>query len=205
MIHPITIGVWYPPTWTLETIIPALKSALKLYACDTKKPNNIYLLMYTYLYLRDFREANLLLQEYLKIMGQQGRKIEPDYLLGFIYLENGNKKEADFHFDGTIAEIEKIIEQNQPSISCIAHLSLAKIYSARNDRVKAMENLQKVTAHLGSTFFRVKDFKNCTMLDNIRNEPGFSEYLKEAESRYQKEHDEVKKLLRREGILISLL
>ncbi len=53
-------------------------------------------------------------------MKQQGRKIEPDYLLGFIYLETGNKKEADFHFEGTIKEIKKIIGQNQSSNNCVA-------------------------------------------------------------------------------------
>lgn len=179
----------------------ALGSAYKMYACDTKNTNNIYLLMYTYLYLRDFREAERLMQKYIEIMKQQGRKIEPDYLLGFIYLEIGNKKEADYHFEGTIKEIEKTIGQNQSSDNCVAYLALAKIYSARNEKTKAMENLRKVEDSLGSTIFRVKDFKNCTMLDNIRNEPGFAEYIKVAETRYRKEHDKVEKLLAREGIL----
>ena len=83
----------------------------------------------------------------------------------------------------------------------LAYLALAKIYSARNEKTKAMENLQKVEDTMGSTIFRVKDFKNCTMLDNIRNEPGFAEYIKVAEARYRKEHDKVEKLLAREGIL----
>ena len=179
----------------------ALKWAYKMYACDTKSSNNIYLLMYTFLYLRDFREAERLLQKYIEIMKQQGRKIEPDYLLGFIYLETGNKKEADYHFEGKIKEIKKIIRQNQSSNNCIGYLALAKIYSARNEKTKAMENLQKVEDTMGSTIFRVKDFKNCTMLDNIRNEPGFAEYIKVAEARYRKEHDKVEKLLAREGIL----
>ena len=181
----------------------AIKSALKMYACDTNNLKNIYLLLYTYLYLRDFKEAGLLLQKYIEIMKQQGRKIEPDYLLGFVYLENGLKKEADFHFDGTIKEILKIIELNEPSLTCRAYLALAKIYAARNEKAKALEYLQKVKDSLGSAFFRIKDFKNCTMLDNIRNEPGFAEYLKEAETRYRNEHDKVEKLLSQEGILNS--
>ena len=88
--------------------------------------------------------------------------------MGFIYLENGNNKEADFHFEGTISEMEQLIKYNQPSINCIAYLALAKIYSARNDKAKALENLQKVKDLMGSTIIRVKDYKNCTMLDNIR-------------------------------------
>ena len=179
----------------------ALNWAYKMYACDTNKINNIYLLMYTFLYLRDFTEAERLMQKYLEIMKLQGRKIKPDYLLGFIYLETGNKKEADYHFDGTIKEIKKIFEQNQSSNNCVGHLALAKIYSARNEKTKAMKNLQKAEESMGSTILRVKDFKNCTMLDNIRNEPGFEEYIKVAEARYRQEHDKVEKLLAREGIL----
>ena len=179
----------------------ALKWAHKLYACDTTNSDNIYLLMYTFLYPRDFREAERLMQKYLEIMKQEGRKIEPDYLLGFICLETGNKKGADYHFEGTIKEIEKLIEQNPSSNNCVDYLALAKIYSARNEKRKAMENLQKVMDSMGTTILRVKDFKNCTMLDNIRNEPGFAEYLKVAEARYRKEPDKVEKLLAREGIL----
>jgi hypothetical protein len=55
------------------------------------------------------------------------------------------------------------------------------------------------------TVFRIKDFKNCTMLDNIRQEPEFAEFIKEAEARYLKEHDKVEKLLGQEGILYSML
>ena len=134
-------------------------------------------------------------------MKQQGRKIEPNYLFGFVYLENGKKQEADFHFEETIKEASKIIERNQPSVTCRAYMTLAKIYSARNEKAKALEYLQKVTDCMGLTIFAVKDYKNCTMFDNIRHEPGFAEYLKKAEVRYRIEHDKVGKLLREEGIL----
>ena len=188
----------------LGNYISALKWAHKMYACNTKNPDNIYLLMYTNLYLRDFREAERLMQKYIEIMKQQGRKMEPDYLLGFIYLETGNKKEADHHFEGAIKAIEKIIGQNQSSDNCAAYLALAKIYSACNEKTKAMENLLRVEETMSSTFFRIKDFKNCTMLDNIRNEPGFAEYIKVAESRYIKEHFKVEKLLAMAGILDAI-
>jgi tetratricopeptide (TPR) repeat protein len=175
-----------------------------MYICDTTELSNIYLLMYTNLYLRDFKEAERLMQKYLGIMKQQGRRIEPDYLLGFVYLENGQKEEADFHFEGKIKEMSKYIAQNQPSYTCLAYMTLAKIYSARNERTKAMQYLNKAKNSMGSTIYRIKDFKNCTMFDNIRHEAGFAEYLKEAEERYQTEHNKVEKLLKQEGILGSL-
>jgi hypothetical protein len=39
------------------------------------------------------------------------------------------------------------------------------------------------------------------MLDNIRNEPGFSDYLHEAETKFLSERQKVEKLLRDEGII----
>jgi TolB-like protein/AraC-like DNA-binding protein len=183
----------------------ALKSALKMYACDTNNLKNIYLLLYTYLYQRDFREAGLLLQKYTEIMKQQGRKIEPNFQLGWVYLENGYKKEAEYHLEGSKKAMLKIIEQKQPSESCIAYLNLTKIYSVSNEKAKALENLRKAKSLMKFTVFRIKDFKNCTMLDNIRQEPEFAEFIKEAEARYLKEHDKVEKLLGQEGILYSML
>ncbi len=181
----------------------ALNSALKMYACDTKDIDNIYLLMYTYIYMRDFKEAYILLQKYIGIMKQQGRKIEPDYILGFVYLENGKKKEADYHFEGSIKDMLKYINQNQPSINCQAYLALAKIYSVLNEKVKALKYLQKTGDCMGFTILRSKDYKNCPMLDNIRHEPDFAVYLKVAETRHQNEHMKVEELLRKEGILVS--
>ncbi|MFY9153207.1 MAG: helix-turn-helix domain-containing protein [Prolixibacteraceae bacterium] len=181
----------------------ALKSALKMYACDTDDLNNIYELMYTYLYLRDFKEANHWLQKYTTILNRQGRKIEPDYLIGFIYFENGQIEEANFHFESIIQEMFQLLKQNQPSVNCFAYMTLAKIHSVRNEKTKAMKYLQKAKKSMGSTVYRIKDFKNCTMFDNIRNEPGFTEYLKEAEFRYNSEHEKVAKLLANEEVLIS--
>jgi len=179
----------------------ALKTALKIYGFDTNSLDNIYMLFYTYLYLRDFKHASLLMEKYIGIMKQQGKKMEPDYLFGFTYLEIGHKEKADFHFEGTIKEMLKYIELDQPSVTCEACITLAKIYSARNEKAKALEYLKMVKDCMGFTIFRIKDYKYCTMFDNIRQEPGFAEYLKVAEARYQIEHEKVNKLLLEEGIL----
>lgn len=182
----------------------ALKKAHKMYAFNPKNPDNIYLLFYTYLYLRDFKNASLLMQKYMEIMKQQGREIAPDYLFGFVYWENGQKMKADFQFDAVIKEMQKQIAQNQPSTSCYSYLTLAKIYSVRNEKAKALKNIQNTKHCMGSITIRIKDYKNCTMFDNIRMETEFTQYLKEAEAKYRKEHQKVEKLLLAEGIIDHL-
>jgi hypothetical protein len=137
-------------------------------------------------------------------MKQLGRKIEPDYLFGWIYLENGLKKEAAYHLEGSREAMIKIIEQNQPAESCVAWLNLTKIYSVQNEKGKALESLRKAKELMKFTVFRIKDFKNCTMLDNIRNEPEFTEFIKEGEAKYRIEHKKVEKLLKEKGILSDL-
>lgn len=179
----------------------ALKTAHKMYACNPENPENIYLLFHTYSYLRDFKNASMLMQKYITIMKQQGRKIEPNYLFGFVYFENGQKKEANFHFDAVIKEMQKHVEKNQPSATCHAYLTLAKIYAVQNEKIKAIKNLQKVKDCMGSIIIRIKDYKNCAMFDNIRQEPEFTQYLKVAEAKYRKEHNKVEKLLITEGII----
>ena len=145
------------------------------------------------------------MQKYTGIIQRQGGKIEPDYLFGFTCLENGQKEEAAFHFEGIIKEMSKYIELNQPSVTCRAYLTLAKIYSVQDEKAKALECLQKITDCMGLTIMPIKDYKNCTMFDNIRNEPGFAEYLTKAQAKYVKEHEKVKKLLLDEGILVTSL
>jgi tetratricopeptide (TPR) repeat protein len=182
----------------------ALESALKIYLKDTNYVSNIWELGYTNLYLRNFRESFRLLNRYTEIMDQQGRKIEPNYLFGWIYLENGYQKEAEYHLEGSRKAMLKIIEQNQPGESCIAWLNLTKIYSVLREKDKALESLRNARDLMKFTVLRVKDFKNCTMLDNIRNEPEFEEFIKEGEAKYQVEHVKVEKLLKEKGILSDL-
>jgi tetratricopeptide (TPR) repeat protein len=182
----------------------ALESAMIIYLKDTNNVNNIWKLGYTYLYLKNFKESLRLLNRYIGIMKHQGRKIEPDYLFGWVYLENGYKKEATYHLEGAQKAMLKIIEQNQPGESCIAWLNLTKIYSVLNQKDLALESLRKAKELMKFTVIRIKDFKNCTMLDNIRDEPEFDDFIREGEAKYQAEHKKVEKLLKEKGIISNL-
>lgn len=179
----------------------ALATSQKIYDSNPKNSDNIYFLFHTYLYLRDFKNATILMQKYITIIRKEGRELLPNYHFGWVYLENGQKKEADFHFNGVIKEMHRHIEQNEPSVTCHAYLTLAKIYAVSNDKAKALENLKKASDCMGSVIIRIKDFKNCTMFDNIRQEPEFAVYIKEAEAKYRLEHDKVEKLLHTEGFI----
>ena len=187
------------------------KYAHKIYNSDSLNLGKLlglhhsYFLGNTYLNLRDYKEAYRILEKYTKSMKQQGRKIQPDFYLGYIYYKNGRNKEANFHFDGSIKYRLQIIEQNKPSIICSANLGLTFIYAAVGEKEKALRHLRVVNSQPSYLYLcsQISRFKISPMVDCIRNEPEYKEFLKNAEARYLEEHNKVEKLLRREGLLIS--
>jgi TolB-like protein/AraC-like DNA-binding protein/tetratricopeptide (TPR) repeat protein len=167
--------------------------------------HNSYFLGNTYVNLRNYKEAYRILEKYTTSMKQQGRKIQPYHYFGYIYLQNGRKKEADFHFEGFIKDILQMMEQNKSMKKAAPNLGLTFGYAAIGKKAKALEHLRVVNSCPPSlyTCAQITILKISPMIDCIRNEPEYNEFLKNAEVRYQEEHDKVEKLLSEEGILIS--
>ena len=164
-----------------------------------------YFLGNTYLNLRDYKEAYLILQKYTESMQRQGRKVQPYHYFGYVYLQNGLTKEANFHFEGAIKYRLQLIEQNKPTEVSPPNLGLAYIYAARGEKAKALEHMRAVN-RCAPFLYRsahITGLKITPMVDCIRNEPEYKEFIKNAEARYLEEHNKVEKLLRAEGMLIS--
>ena len=164
-----------------------------------------YFLGNTYLNLRDYKEAYRILQKYTESMQRQGRKVQPYHYFGYVYLQNGMTEEANFHFEGAIKYRLQFIEQNKPTEVSPPNLGLAYIYAARGEKAKALEHMRAVN-RCAPFLYRcahITGLKINPMVDCIRNEPEYKEFIKNAEARYLEEHNKVEKLLRAEGMLIS--
>ena len=164
-----------------------------------------YFLGNTYLNLRDYKEAYRILQKYTESMQRQGRKVQPYHYFGYVYLQNGLTEEANFHFEGSIKYRLQLIEQNKPTEVSPPNLGLAYIYAARGEKAKALEHMRAVN-RCAPYLYRcahLTGLKINPMIDCIRNEPEYKEFIKNAEARYLEEHNKVEKLLRAEGMLIS--
>lgn len=185
--------------------------AHKIYRADSLNLGKLlgyhhsYFLGHTYVNLRDYKEAYRMLEKYTESMQRQGRKIQPSHYFGYIYLQNGRKEEANFHMEGSIKYRLQIIERNKPTEISPPNLGIAFIYAALGNKAKALEYLRVVNrcAPFLYTCAQITAFKITPMVDCIRNEPEYKEFLKNAEVRYQEEHDKVEKLLRIEGLLES--
>lgn len=164
-----------------------------------------YFLGNTYVNLREYREAYRVLEKYTASMKRQGRIVSPYHYFGYIYQQNGKQEEANFHMEGSIKDRIYFIELNKPTEVSPPNLGLSFIYAALGKKAKALEYLRVVNrcAPFLYTCAQITGFKISPMVDCIRNEPEYREFLKNGEARYQEEHNKVEKLLRTEGILIS--
>ena len=133
-----------------------------------------------------------------------GAEVISTSLKGFVYLKNGMKKEADWHFDHVIRDNMKINENDQDR-NCDAYRGLMTVYSAMGEKRKAMDYLHKTLYCLNQkiTIHQIVDLKYNPMFDIIRNEPEFQEFINEMEVNFQAERMKVEKLLREENILVQ--
>jgi TolB-like protein/AraC-like DNA-binding protein len=185
--------------------------ANKIYCADSLNLGKLlgfhhsYFLGNTYVNLRKYKEAFRVLEKYTASMKRQERIVQPYHYFGYIYLKNGKQEEAHFHMEGSIRDRMYFINQNKPKEVSPPNLGLAFIYAALGNKAKALEHLRVVnrcTPFL-YTCAQITGFKLSPMVDCIRNEPEYQEFLKNAEVRYLEEHNKVEKLLSKEGVLIS--
>lgn len=188
-----------------------LNYAQKIYRADSLNLGKLlgyhhsYFLGNTYVNLREYKMAYRILEKYTEVMKRQGRIVQPYHYFGYIYQQNGKQKEAYFHLEGSIQDRLYFIKLNKPNEVSPPNLGLVFIYAALGKKAKALEHLRVVnrcTPFL-YTCAQITGFKISPMVDCIRNRPEYQEFLKNAEARYQVEHNKVEKLLRTEGILIS--
>jgi len=129
-------------------------------------------------------------------------------------MKTGQKEEAEKYFDQTIHDYDSLLIA-QPELKTPDHIYaitdrywkfpyfiLTATWAAKGNRDKAMYYLRILRENWLANDLQVVTFlKYFPMLDNIRSEPEFQEYLKEAENHYNAEHKKVEKLLREEGII----
>ncbi|MBE0675678.1 MAG: hypothetical protein IH591_13535 [Bacteroidales bacterium] len=164
------------------------------------------------LYLRDYKTALQYVEEYIEMQEQQGNKINPSDIIGYVYLKNGLKENSVYHFEGYIKNLSKIIEQNQSNSNGSNYLNMTDIYrnyfnlfcvySAMGEKDKAIENLRKVIKYndLVIPTPYIAYLKNHPMFDTIRDEPEYHEFIKIAEESFLPERKKIEKLLQEEGI-----
>lgn len=122
------------------------------------------------------------------------------YRIGLIFWENGYKETADVFFARQIESSTAIIESEKFSNydNHNPYYDLAAVYAFKGENDQACENLTLYLASWENEYiplYIVTRLKNDPFFDNIRVEPEFQQIVRDAESRYQAGHDEVRKWL----------
>jgi AraC-like DNA-binding protein/TolB-like protein len=127
----------------------------------------------------------------------------PDLSFGFAYLEAGKKEEAMFHIDHYIKLFKEQIENNHP-MSMENNIYLASIYAGLNKKETTfyyLNQLKKSESNFGWFRFGLINYRT---FDKYRESREFQEIYNYVDKQYQKEHNKIKDLLIREGLLESL-
>ena len=167
------------------------------------------------LYLKKIAEASSILNQKIELDKNRGRRSTRFYhLVGFTLLKSGQKVESEKYFKAAISFYDSLLmsqpERKEPGYYCditdgyyqTPYFVYTCIWSVRDDKGKALENMRLLRKYYRAYDFQVVTFlKYFPMFDNIRNEPEFREYLNEAETHYLTEHKKVEILLREKGII----
>jgi tetratricopeptide (TPR) repeat protein len=194
----------------------AIKIGKEYHAISDTIPRYFIYMGIAMLYMNNYYEAAEMFKNGLELT--EVRKTEqPDmnYLHAFAQLKTGHKAVSEKYFQVTVNYYDTLLIAH-PELKTPDHyygttdrywyypyFILTCTWAARGNKEKALENLRLLRKNYRATDLQVVTFlKYFPMLDNIRNEPEFQEYLKEAENHYYAEHKKVEKLLREKGIIM---
>jgi tetratricopeptide (TPR) repeat protein len=162
------------------------------------------LLGYFYSFLGQYQESLKYSKKYISLLKSKGQTDPPlEPFIGYAYLQNGYKKEAEYVFDKQIEVVNShLYKSRHPEASIYADYALADIYSCKGDKRKAYEYLKIFDQAKTVSLDWVTLIKNDPSFNNIRNEPEFQKIERDVEARYMTEHERVKKWLEEQGKLV---
>jgi tetratricopeptide (TPR) repeat protein len=184
----------------------AIEILKKDYVKDTNYINTVNYLGYGYMFLGQHKESLKYYLKYSAILETHGQiSTNNMHRIGYAYFKNGYKKEAEFYFKKQIEYCENIIKLGRRSVAAqepfYTYYDLAGVYAFRGDKNKAYKNLNNFNQIQRIPLWMVTLIKNDPLFDNIRNEPEFQQIVKDVETKYQAEHERVKKWLEEQGML----
>jgi tetratricopeptide (TPR) repeat protein len=176
----------------------------KILAIDSINLWNYYQFMCDYMHDRQSGPAFRYLKEYMK--RKTGSPSDEDYFglyaFAWVYLQNGNKKEAIRLLNLQIEKLTRILEfGNYTGLFRVYH-DLACAYALLGENKKTYDNLRLFLKEEGIwDMYFLNLIKHNPPFDAIRNQTEFRQIVEELESRQQKEHERVRKWLEEKGML----
>ena len=126
--------------------------------------------------------------------------------LGFAYCQIGNKEKAEECFNREIDYCEKAISLGRSFGNTGAYYELAAIYAIKGENDKAMKNLeifwqQQELVNVTDKIIYVQVLKDAPVFDKLRNDAEFKQIVIKINSKFQNDHERVRKWLEGQGML----
>ncbi|MFN8254477.1 MAG: hypothetical protein U0W24_02230 [Bacteroidales bacterium] len=124
--------------------------------------------------------------------------------IAYAYLKNGYQKEATYWFDKEKKFCLESIEKNKLTIgkSMAEYYDLAGVYAMEGNKEKSIKYLNMIVNQLKIfPLGWVSLIKHDPLFDSMRDEPEFQQIVKVMESKYNAEHERVRKWLEEQGKL----
>ena len=151
-----------------------------------------------------YKESLKYFEDYFEWVNKTGSILEQlHHRIGFVYWQNGDTMKANHYFKVQENNCKKSIEMNlaYASTGLGAFYDLAGIYAFMGEKGKAYQNLNKLKQFKAFPLWWLTLIKKDQLFDGIRTEPEFQEIVSHLESKYQAEHERVKKWLEEQGML----
>jgi tetratricopeptide (TPR) repeat protein len=181
----------------------AIEYAAKAYALNQDRTYDLWLMGYNNMMLGQYDESMKYYKKYVEKQKDLSYfSLNGTHRIGFVYWENGYKKEAESYFDMQIKySNEEIKLERGSALTFFQYYDLAGIYAFRGEREKAYENLRIFNQRQWMPLNLVRLIKDDPLFNSIRNEPEFQQIVRDVEAKYLAEHERVRKWLEEQGML----
>jgi TolB-like protein/AraC-like DNA-binding protein/Tfp pilus assembly protein PilF len=180
----------------------SIEYARKAYSIDSTQVYVILSLGGDYEMLGRYKESLKYFKKWIELRKAMGVLTSFPSDIGFVYLQNGNKEEADDFNNETIKECNKVIELKRESqVAIYNYYFLAKVYAVKGEKDKACKNLRILNQIQPVALWLEMDMKKDPVFNSFRNEPEFQQIARDIEARYQAEHEKVRKWMEENKML----
>jgi TolB-like protein/Tfp pilus assembly protein PilF len=180
----------------------SIEYAEKYHAIDSTNEDVLFFLGQDYTWLGQYQES---LEYYKKIYEMLKARGVVDFnmmhRIGYAYWQNGYQEEAKSCFNEQINHCNKMIELKRSMGQDLwTYYDLAGVYAFRGEKDKAYKNLRIFNQMKNIPLWMITLINTDPLFNSIRNESEFQHIVKEIESKYQIEHERVRKWLEEQGM-----
>ena len=156
-----------------------------------------------YQYTGEHRKSLVYFRKHIKRLEKIGQlNFNEMQRIGYAFLQNGYKKEADYYFDKQMEYCNNLIKSDRPYAGNLyTYYDRAGLYAFRGNRDKAYEDLRIFSRRESFGTWIITLIKIDPLFDNIREEPEFKQIISDMETKHQAEHEKVAKWLEDQGML----